>query len=259
MAELISINLAANETKNFRRGGGGFEIIQASYATSINLYSDQGSQIDSLSGALQGFFLTAPFGAFDIKNGSIAQTVQLLLLDQGETGGTRRQSGIVTVTDTSNARARAAQAYIAGYSLWPAVGPNYLMFTLANPAGSNKNAVITELHVGAEIAATVGRINYGFATAAAPNGIASAPSNKLRSGAASVMTGKQSSAETAIGGGVIAIHIGAVSISTTMAMVKFTDPIVLEPGYIFQVSSFKSYSNADGAIQTWIHFYEESV
>ena len=49
MAELLNITLGANELKSFRKGGCYLEIVDSTYPVSINLYSDLGSQIDSIS------------------------------------------------------------------------------------------------------------------------------------------------------------------------------------------------------------------
>lgn len=99
MAELLTIALSANETKTFRKGGSYVEIISSTYPVGLSLYSANGSQIDSLNGAQSGFFLGCNFGAFSIQNGAAAQVIQLLALDAGEIGGTRRQPGNVRVID----------------------------------------------------------------------------------------------------------------------------------------------------------------
>lgn len=108
MAELLTINLAANETKAFRKAGSYLEIIDSSYPVGLNLYSVNGSQIDSINGALSGFFLGVSFGAFDLKNGAISQTVTILALDPGEIGGSRRQPGVVRVIDQGYEKTNAA-------------------------------------------------------------------------------------------------------------------------------------------------------
>lgn len=102
--ELLTINLAANETKLFRRAGSYIEILSSTGAVGLTLYSTLGGQIGSITGGLSGLFLTADYGAFDLRDQTgAAQTVQLLVCDAGESGGSRRQPGQVTILDTISA------------------------------------------------------------------------------------------------------------------------------------------------------------
>lgn len=149
MAELLTIALAANEQKQFRKGGSYLEIIDSSYAVGINLYSDLGGQIDSINGALSGFFLGATFGAFDIKNGPAAQFFQILVLDPGETGGSRRQPGIVRVVDGEREKVSSGNCYRAivsqnGGATAPAVG-------IYN-SSSTKNVFVQAMRIGSSMA-----------------------------------------------------------------------------------------------------------
>lgn len=98
--ELLTINLAAGEFKQFRKAGGYIEIIQSIYPVTINMYGQSGGQSNTIIGGLAGLFLDANFGGFDISNvGQVAQTVQILVCDVGENGGSRRQPGIVSITN----------------------------------------------------------------------------------------------------------------------------------------------------------------
>lgn len=97
--ELLTIQLAANETKQFRKAGAYCEIIDSQAAIGINFLSVLGGQTGSIKGGLSGLYLEVDYGAFDITNGPAAQTVTLLLCDAGESGGSRRQPGNVRVID----------------------------------------------------------------------------------------------------------------------------------------------------------------
>lgn len=120
--EVITVLLAANEFKQFRKAGAGIEITDSSFAVSINLYSDNGSQTNSLTGVLSGHYLKARFGAFDIKNGPVAQTVVLLAMDAGEDGGSRRQPGNVRVIDSSADKTAAGNQFVGSSAAAAAAG-----------------------------------------------------------------------------------------------------------------------------------------
>lgn len=96
--ELLTITLAANETKQFAKAGRYLEITDSSYAVRVDFIGDQGQQTDSMVNALSGLFIEDPFAAFAITNGATAQSVTFLILEMGR-GGSRRQPGIVSVTN----------------------------------------------------------------------------------------------------------------------------------------------------------------
>jgi hypothetical protein len=108
--EILTINLAANETKNFRKAGSYVEILSSSGPIGITMNSVAGGQINSINGGLSGLFLNADFGAFTVADQSgTAQQVLLLTCDPGEVGGSRRQPGNVRVIDEFT---NALQTYI---------------------------------------------------------------------------------------------------------------------------------------------------
>jgi len=111
--ELLTISLAANETKQFRKAGSYIEIIDSASAISINLWSVSGGQTDGIKGGLSGLYMTADFGAFDVVNGPSAQTVTLMVCDAGESGGSRRQPGNVRVIDQSADQTMALSQFVA--------------------------------------------------------------------------------------------------------------------------------------------------
>ena len=125
MAELLTIALAANEQTQYRKAGQYLEIIDSAYALGISLYTDTGSQTDTINGAQSGFFLNTRFGALDVRNGAVAQTVQILLLDAGESGGTRRQPGVVQVVDGERIKVQGGTCFSAVQIQAGAVGRLY--------------------------------------------------------------------------------------------------------------------------------------
>jgi hypothetical protein len=96
--ELLTIMLAAGETKRFEKAGSYFEVIGSSYAISVGFDGDKGSISDNLLGVLSGFFIEYSYKAFALTNGAAAQTVQVLLMERGR-GGSRRQPGNVRIID----------------------------------------------------------------------------------------------------------------------------------------------------------------
>lgn len=141
MAELLTVALAANAQIQFRKAGSYIEIIDSTYSIGINFYSDLGGQTDSLIGALSGFFLGSQFGAFDIKNGPTAQTVQLLVLDPGETGGSRRQPGVISITNKISANVQTQG--IGGLTTL-----GFQASMLVNPTANTKGLIIRGSSIG---------------------------------------------------------------------------------------------------------------
>jgi hypothetical protein len=99
--EILNLQLGAGAIQQYRKAGAYVEIISSVYPVTLNFYSTQGGQINQIQGALSGLFLSADFGGgFDVSNvGQAAQSVQLLVCDAGEIGGSRRQPGNVRVID----------------------------------------------------------------------------------------------------------------------------------------------------------------
>lgn len=120
--ELLTISLAANETKQFRKAGGYLEIIDSAYPIGISFYTTNGGQNNSIKGGVSGLYLDAEYGAFDITNGAAAQTITLLVCDVNENGGSRRQPGNVRVIDQSADQTQAGSQFIAMNSVVDAAG-----------------------------------------------------------------------------------------------------------------------------------------
>lgn len=97
--ELLPITLAANETRQFAKAGRYFEIIDSTYAVTIQFVGTGGNISDSMTGALSGLFIEDPFTHFSVTNGAAAQTITLLIMETGR-GGSRRQPGNVAIVDS---------------------------------------------------------------------------------------------------------------------------------------------------------------
>lgn len=145
--EKVTISLAGNEFKAFRRGGVGIEILSSSFPVTINTYTAQGGQINTMQAADSGLFMHGAFGAFDIVNTSASpQTVQLLLTDEGEDAGSRRMalSGAVTVADNGLTDTQAGAAFMGGVVI-PSNSAQYGGAFLVN-AGS-KQVIVEQVRV----------------------------------------------------------------------------------------------------------------
>ena len=109
--ELFTINLAANQTQQFVKGGVYFEIIDASYPVQIEFAGADGTARDFMRDAVSGLFLETQFNLFSLKNGPLAQSVTVLLHDKGR-GGSRRQPGNVRVIDAGAEKTRAGRQFV---------------------------------------------------------------------------------------------------------------------------------------------------
>ncbi len=98
--EILNITLGANGFQPYRKAGSYFEILASTGQIAVNFYSTQGGQTDSIKGGVSGLFMTTDYGAFDVQDLSgAANAVQILVCDDGEKGGSRRQPGTVDVTN----------------------------------------------------------------------------------------------------------------------------------------------------------------
>jgi len=229
--ELLTINLASGETKPFRRAGAYFEIIDSTYAVDVNFYGPDGnSQKSKIKGALSGFFAGSKFGAFEVTNGSVAQTIQLLVCDAGESGGSRRQPGVVSVVDVSKARTLANQAFVSRVANSSAAG-QYVTAQIFMPAISTKRAVVSGVTFQNSVAASF--FLSLTSTAQATLGAVTQGASKLGGGAASVATTQGILAATLPGVGFVDAQILAqVSVQAGVAQtITFKEPVVLPPGW----------------------------
>lgn len=230
MAEILTVSLAANEQKQFRKAGSYFEIIDSSFAVSVNLYSDLGSQINSINSIISGFFLNAKFGAFDIKNSAIAQIVQILVLDQGETGGSRRAPGIVSVVDGERIKVLSGVCF-RGAGVQAGAGVQQPAVQLWNPVGSGKNFFVSNVRLGGSVNDTW----YLFTTttpAPTNQGTAGNLDRTQPNSTGQIRRGNDATSYAAT----VSAALGFFSPNIDL-VVPFLKPLLVRPGYGFQMQS----------------------
>lgn len=152
--ELLTITLAANELKQFAKAGRYFEIIDSSYAVQVDFTGDQGQRSDSMINALSGLFVEDPYTGFSITNGAIAQSITLLLMENGR-GGSRRQPGVVQVVDSAKERTRSNLAYADYGFISASLAARYGTLQFWNPAGSGRRLIIQKMNCSATVATSI--------------------------------------------------------------------------------------------------------
>lgn len=146
--EILNVNLPANGRVQMRKGGAYIEILSSVGPIEIDLYTSSGGQSNSIKGGMSGLYLNANFGAMDVVDVSgSAQTVQLLVCDTGETGGSRRQPGNVRVIDEFF---DALQCVAYGSDLTVKA---FLTTTIVAPAANLKGLIVRWLIGGAQAGA----------------------------------------------------------------------------------------------------------
>lgn len=139
--ELLPITLAAGETKRFEKAGRYLEIIDATAAIDVFLYDSAGGRGDEARNALSGLYLEVPFAAMEIYSAT-AQTITLLLTDGR--GGSRRQPGIVSVTNKIGAGVTQKEG--TGGPLLPT---GMLAFEVVAPASNPRGLLVRRAVVNA--------------------------------------------------------------------------------------------------------------
>lgn len=217
----LRFNIAAGETKVFVMAGRYLEIIDATGPVSIGLYDKAGSQADDAKDVLSGTFMETPFSQFEISS-TTAQTVELFITETR--GGTRRQPGVVSVVDGNRADVQSGKAFTLTSS-YGGTAATFAAIGLWNPAGSTKNAVVTEISVSAGASTS---IQLGLVSIA-PANMDSATNNKLLGGAtaAPVQRAYQEYA-SASPAGFTRIYTW---LGTTQANKIFARPIIVPPGF----------------------------
>ena len=101
--ETLKIPIQAGETKTFGIAGQYIEVLEAGGVMDIILYGPTGA-VESAREAEQGSWMREAFTSFTIKS-SITQTIKLVITSRE--GGTRRQSGAVSITNVNGAFSQA--------------------------------------------------------------------------------------------------------------------------------------------------------
>lgn len=149
--EFLTITLAANETKPFQKAGRYLEIIADGGGTiNLTFYGSNGAVASNWLNCQSGTFLEDPWGSFSVTNNSAsAQSITLLLMDSGR-GGSRRQPGVVSVTNKISSKVQRLELSNGG--LLP-IG--FLATAIITPA-QNVNGVLVRNAVVAEQAGAGG-------------------------------------------------------------------------------------------------------
>lgn len=174
--ELLSITIAAGETKRFERAGRYIEIFDASGLVDLYLSDANGGRVDYAKGAQSGIFLEASFAAFELASAT-AQTV-LLLVAEGR-GGSRRQPGIVRVVDEITDA-------IVSTPITPATAVAAIAYTqIVAPASNVRGIVLRFCSVSAQANAAGQAIMQLAACKSAPTGYNTPTQRYTIAGAAS--------------------------------------------------------------------------
>lgn len=179
--ELLTFTIAAGETKQFRKAGRYFELIDAPGELNVTFDDASGGRVDDMLGALSGFYAEGEFASFAITNpGAAAQSVKLMLT--GGRGGSRRQPGNVRVIDQSADKTLAGNQFLQSASMAATVGQGSLVYLGAN-GGAGKYVVLKRVSVQSATAGSV-LLVYGTSVGTLP-APAQALASKLLGGAAS--------------------------------------------------------------------------
>jgi hypothetical protein len=162
--ELLTFTIAATETKRFEVAGRYLEIIDSADRLNIDFNGPDGNRVDSMRGALSGFYSEEPFGAFEVTNpGAVAQVVTLMITDRR--GGSRRQPGNVIVVDS-------IPASVGSYTQASGLAVGFNAVQILDPALNVRGFVIRSLSGYAQSGAG-GAMNMRFvAQATAPTNTA---------------------------------------------------------------------------------------
>ena len=222
-AELLTITLAANQRRTFERGGRYLEIIEGENPVDLILYGPQGEQQDEARAIVSGLFLEQrdPFARFDVQNGTVAQTLRLLVTDGR--AGSRRQPGTVQVVDGGRARTLNNQAFIGYASITGSAG-QVPVIQLRNPPGSSVRAMVKAIRASSSLA---GFLRIERRNAPAALGPFPAPSKRI--GGADAVTQVWRESIVPPPGGTTTFEVHSVQAST-MLPVPYTEPLALSPG-----------------------------
>lgn len=175
--ELLTFNIAQNETKRFERAGRYFEIIDALRALTVEFTGPNGEQGDDMRNALSGFYYEGNYSGFEISSVT-AQSITVMVSDGR--GGSRRQPGNVRVIDQSTDKTA-----IGGLQFYEsnASAANAGAVSVVSIFGNGRTISIQSLLISSTTAGIVG-VGY-FQNTGTSTPIATSMSNKLAYGSAS--------------------------------------------------------------------------
>lgn len=253
MIDIFTLELEANEAREFAKSGEYFEIRNASKDIElIELLDRSGGMVSRLKNPDQSDYVKpGRFETIRVTNGGKAQTCRFFV-GSGD-AGTRRVSGLVAVTsdrttpiqivDLRNQRSSLGEAF-AAYILSVPPGGQFAAGQLWNPEGSGKNLVISQISV----ASGDYTMQLEIQNAKIPGGTLVPVKSKLTNGPLSIAEGYFAHP---FSNPVIAPNIGILSMSTF----RLTEPFVINPGYGFTFSMpVAGYSSS-----CMFEFYEEPL
>lgn len=234
--ELLTITLAANETKQFARAGRYFEIIASDAAINVAFYGLGGGQTDSMMNALSGLFLEDPYAAFSITNSGAAQSITLLLMETGR-GGSRRQPGVVSVVDQGAYKSGLGKQFVASFTRNSSSGAVGVVGGLKADTGS---FAVKRLMLSSTTAGVLG-LYFGSAAPTVNAGTTAQIVSKLATAPVATASRVYGDAATGVPTGaelpgvalIANVQVGANAYSE----VPLTTPLILPQGYVLAVAS----------------------
>lgn len=224
----FTFTINAGETKNFKIAGNYFEIVSAQYAIDAEFYDrDENQQSNQalaqgVSGDWQSSEPGQPYAGFKITSAN-AQVVTLFV-GHG-VGGSKRLPGIVEVVDGGKARSLAGSAF-SGHAYVAAVAGQYATAQLWNPAGSGKNAIVSQVLASNTTHASISMI-MRLVAASIPTLVGNALAKK--GGAAASIAEMRSDVPLVA---TITNSMGRLGFGNIQGNTyRFTEPLVLPPGY----------------------------
>ncbi len=221
--ELLTVTLAASQTRHFAKAGRYFEIIDSTYAVNVAFTGADGGQSDTMTGALSGLFIEGAYSAFALTNGSIAQTVTLLVMENSR-GGSRRQPGVVTVIDAAKKRSQNQQAFLGPFTQIVAAGGQNPTLQLFNASNSGVIAYVSRVEFYSTAAQLV-RFGHNDTILSTITG---SPGNKYSGGVAgSLIYANQSMVGTPANFAYWGLYLCAANATVRL---DFPEPIILPLG-----------------------------
>lgn len=220
--ELLTIALAANQTQQFAKAGTYFEVTDADYPVTIDFTGQNGSLTDTMRNALSGLYLEDPYSSFSITNGATAQTVRVLVMENGR-GGSRRQPGVVSVVDGGKARTLAG---VAGFgSVASAAAATFRSYVqIWNPPASTNRLVVESVFLSSP---TAGSFELRTHNAALVTLNGSPLSKRNQDILSSIEFRSNNTSAATFGQGLINTYLQA---ATTLQL-SFKEPLILDPGF----------------------------
>lgn len=244
--ELITINLGANDVEQYRKAGAYMEIIDAAYPVDIDFNALYGGSGPTIKQGLSGLYMRKQFGGFTIKNGATAQIVQLLVCDDGEDGGSRRQPGLVRVVDQSADKTKAGFQFVGSMT-------NQDVLTKVNIAGikaTTKTVIIKRVLLNSPTAGSSQLLILSGDPTINASIVVPMANNKLGTGAACLAASVKASSDVMPGAKSLG---GMYLVANSPQEFPLTSPIVLPAGYILVANGV----TADRAIGLIVDFEEE--